>query len=249
VVTDGDGLGDACDGDDDGDGFPDDVGVTGGGCSATGDGGGGAVGLVLLLVIAGLARVRRRGAVAVVVLAALGGVAQAQEAPMEPASFPVERMQIGASRGSILSVQSGALAERGCWVVGLWRGDGDDPLTLYRGEGGDRERIGSLVHTRIGGELMGSYTALSWLEIGLSVPLVMAQDRDAMVAGVPGELSTLGSYGVGDVRECGRSQQQAECRVQRRWRTGHGPRSLHERSRQRKQHRIGRGQRRLEKTQ
>jgi outer membrane protein OmpA-like peptidoglycan-associated protein len=201
---DGDGVGDACDDDDNGDGFPDDVGVTGGGCSAsTGGSAGGATGLVLVLAAAVLSGRRRRRAAAmvVVVLAITAGVAVAQDAPMETGNFAVERMQIGASRGSILSVQSGALAGQGSWEFGLWLGYADDPLTLYQDDGGgERERIGSLVHTRIGGELMGSYTALPWLELGVSVPLVLAQDRDAMISGVPGELSTLESYGLGDVR-------------------------------------------------
>jgi outer membrane protein OmpA-like peptidoglycan-associated protein len=198
---DGDGIGDVCDDDADGDGFPDDVGVTGGGCAAGGGAGGAGGAAMILLVVAGLALSRRRrlGAgvlAATALLVGPAGEAQAQDAPMEPGNFPVERMQIGASRGSILSVQSGALAQQGSWELGLWLGYADDPLTITR----DDEPIGSLVHSRVGGELMASFTALSWLEVGLSVPLVVSQDRDAMIGGVPGELSTLDSYGIGDVR-------------------------------------------------
>ncbi|MCE9575974.1 MAG: tandem-95 repeat protein, partial [Deltaproteobacteria bacterium] len=196
---DGDAQGDACDNDDDNNGFVDDYGVSGGGCAA--GGGGGSSGAVVLMLGA-LAFVRRRRRAAAVAVACLGvgagSVAQAQVAG-EPRDFAVERFQLSSDRGGILGVE-GAAVTNGSWDLGLWLGTSNDPLVVYMDDGTSHTRTGSLIATRVGGELAGAFAPTAWLSIGVQVPLIVYQDRDATNPGVTGMLPALGHVGLGDLR-------------------------------------------------
>jgi outer membrane protein OmpA-like peptidoglycan-associated protein len=204
--ADADDLGDVCDADRDGNGFDDDIGVQGGGCQASNGGGAGGV-LVLAVFLGGvLARRRRRvagragrAAGATMVLAAAAGPAAAQVVD-EPGDFPVERFRWTGSRTGILGAESGGVAATGSWDAGLWLGTADDPLVLYRETDGERTRVGPLVAQRTSATLVASYALWRRLELGIEVPLVLAQSRGDSLSGVNGELASIDGVSIGDLR-------------------------------------------------
>ena len=195
-----DGLGSACDDDDDGDGFVDGYGVSGGGCSTSGGQGGGGLAVLALAVAGVIVRRRRRVAAAATVagLTALVPVAAAQVAS-EKQDFSIERFELSSDTGGILGVEGAGLGARWAWDVHLWLGSANDPLVVYMDDGG-RERVGSLISQRTGGELGASLVLHERIGLGLDAPLIVAQSRDAMVPGVVGTLGDVGGVGLGDLR-------------------------------------------------
>jgi uncharacterized protein (TIGR03382 family) len=193
---DDDPLGDVCDPDDDNDGFLDEVGVSGGGCNAGGSPGAGA-----LLVLLVLGVVLRRRSVAVIGALALVATATAAEAQtMEPGTFPVERFRLSTDAQGLFDVEWAESGGAGSFSVGLWIGAANDPLVVYRDTGDDRDVQGSLVESRIGAELVGSFAIARWLAIGLEVPLILYQDRDSTQAVAPMGLAEIEATGLGDLR-------------------------------------------------
>ncbi len=189
-----DGIGDACDPDKDGNGFNDDIGVSGGGCDA---GGGGNGALVAMLMI-GAALLRRRKAVAIVVIAGAVRMASAQPA-MEPANFGVERFRISSDREGLFDVEWAESRGNMAVDAALWLGYADDPLVVYSGS--TTNRTGELVHRRMGGSLSVSVSPRRWLQIGLDLPLVLDQDRPASNTAVaPMGLASLSSFGTSNLR-------------------------------------------------
>ena len=95
---------------------------------------------------------------AVVCLAA--GVARA-----ETNDFPAERYRTAIDAGGVLSVEAGAIPQRGSWNAGLWLGFARNPLVAY---GPDSSvRAGPLVANRLGVSVYGAYSLLKRLEVGL----------------------------------------------------------------------------------
>lgn len=194
-----DGIGDACDGDADGDGYEDDVGAAGGGCSSirTTD-----TGVLWGLTIAFglLVFVRRRQALAVVALSMFAIAVHVPEARAQADSeYELERFRLSMDRYGVLDVELGRVPEHMSFDLGMWMGYANDPLTLYRtDESGDRERIGELVSRRIGGTLMGSIGLYDRFQIGLYIPLVLSQAQD--VGDLMGPPDSISGFGLGDVR-------------------------------------------------
>ncbi len=199
VNVDRDPLGDACDPDADGDGFGDNVGVSGGGCSTGGDGGGlVALGLALSVLTR---RRRRRHAAVVVALAAVvtaPSLAAAQVAS-EPRNFSVERFQLASDREGLLGVEWAEGRGGMAFDLAMWVGYANDPLVVYTEMAGDRERIGALVQNRTAAALAGSLAPTRWLTLGFHLPLVLAQDRTTTAGGAM-NLESLSSFGVGDLQ-------------------------------------------------
>ena len=202
-----DGLGDACDDDDDNDGFLDGTGVSGGGCSTAGGRGGAGLG-GLLIAAAMLARRRQRRlasglalGTAATALAAVATSAPAQAQGVDEAQdFSVERFALASASGGILGVEGAGLTRPWDYDLHLWIGTANDPLVLYMDDGDDRTRAGSLVHQRTGGELGFSVVLHERLGLGLDAPMILAQDRAATAPGVSGMLAELGGAGLGDLR-------------------------------------------------
>ena len=204
---DADQIGDACDNDQDNDGFADDLGVSGGGCATGGSGQGvGSLGLVLLGA-AFLRRRRRAAALQVAAVAAIAGgalvastgAAHAQ-AVVENRDFPVERFHLSTDRNGLLGVEWGGLRSPRAWELSLWLGYANQPLVVYRNVNGSRERVGDLVGNRVGGELAGSYALLRWLQLSVSIPLVLYQDRNDAIPGVSMNLASISGVAFGDIR-------------------------------------------------
>jgi uncharacterized repeat protein (TIGR01451 family)/fimbrial isopeptide formation D2 family protein len=202
---DGDKIGDACDGDLDNDGFADNLGVSGGGCSTNGNGNAGTLGLLIFGAMF-LGRRRRRAAqVAAAAMVAGGtfvaasGVAHAQ-AVIENRDFPVERFHLSTDRNGLLGVEWGGLRSPKAWELSLWLGYANEPLVVYKDDGTGRQRVGDLVKNRVGGELAASYTLLRWLQLSVSVPLVVFQDRSDSIPGVSSNLDSIRGVALGDIR-------------------------------------------------
>ena len=193
-----DGIGDACDPDKDGDGFADNVGVSGGGCQT----GGGGLGLGVLGALALLGRFGRRRRGAGVVVVALGaGLALPRPAAaqtMEPANFGVERFRLSSDRDGMLDVEWAEARGNMAVSAALWAGFANDPLVLYQGQPDDR--AGSLVHDRAGGSLSVSVSPRQWLQFALDLPLVIYQDRPSASVIAPMGLESLHSFGTSNMR-------------------------------------------------
>lgn len=137
---------------------------------------------------------------------AVAGLVAADAVPVraqsvdEARNFPVERFHLSTDRNGLLGVEWAGLRTPKSWEVSLWLGGADDPLVVYRGSGSNRERVGELVGMRFGGELAASYAFNTWLQLSVSIPLVIYQTRDANLAGAAMPLESIGGVGLGDIR-------------------------------------------------
>ncbi|MBP9085740.1 MAG: transporter, partial [Kofleriaceae bacterium] len=148
--------------------------------------------------VAGL-RVAALAAIVGATLLARANVAQAQ-AVVENRDFPVERFHLATDRNGLFGVEWGALRSQLASELSFWVGYANEPLALYRNVDGTRERVGDLVGNRVGGELAASYAVLRWLQLSVSIPLVLQQDRDATIPGVSMDLASISGVAFGDIR-------------------------------------------------
>ncbi|MFT3713585.1 MAG: Ig-like domain-containing protein [Archangium sp.] len=125
----------------------------------------------------------RAAAAAVVLLTA--GVANAQVA-----GFEVERLDLNPGASSGLITPTGDVMPRGQWRASLIAHYQHDPLVLYRSD--TKERVGSIVGSRITAHLMGAWSPVDWLEVGLQLPIVAFQRGD-----------NLGDWGVNGIAAAG----------------------------------------------
>lgn len=206
---DGDELGDLCDPDDNNDGFDDGVGVSGGGCAATGNGGS-AGGLGILLGLAGMVIARRRKARASVAakaamglvvgggaVAAVSAISATEAQAQVSSKYSAERFALTGHRDGILGVEWADVRGHLVIDVGLWFGYANDPVNVYRMSDGDR--VGSLVANRIGGDLVGAIRLRDRFELGVAAPVIIAQSEDlGSLMSVPG--TDINGFGLGDLR-------------------------------------------------
>ncbi len=149
---------------------------------------------------------RRRGHAALFALCAALAALVLSAAPAaaqlaEPRNFPVERFRWTFARTGVLGAEWAAVPEAGSWDLGLWLGTANDPLVLYREEAdGSRTEVSSLVAQRTSAALLLSYTPWRRLELGLELPLVLAQSRDERAGGSTSMLSSIAGAGLGDLR-------------------------------------------------
>lgn len=131
-------------------------------------------------------------------LVACAATAAAQSQPVElEEGYSAERFRPATDRRGILDVESAEVGEPMAIELGVSLGYADDPLNLYRDGEGERERVGSLVSHRLGGNLIGAVT-LGRVQIGVDLPIVLSQDEatgDLMTTG-----GSLSSFGLGDLR-------------------------------------------------
>ena len=212
-----DGLGDACDPDANGDGLRDDLKVEGG-CAAGGGGSGWllALGLAMMLlrrrlVSGGRTKLSMKapaaadrlgklgGGAALLLLAALWPAAAAAQPVDDARDFPLGRLRWALDGNGVLAAESASVPRHGEWGAALWLGYERAPLVLYAEDEDGRRRLGDLVRYRLTSELSGSVALWGRLQLGLTVPLVLTQDGDQMLAAV-GELPGLGGTGLGDLR-------------------------------------------------
>lgn len=115
----------------------------------------------------------------------LGGAARAQSAT--PEALPLERLRLATDVQGVLSVEGGGVQRHLGWHLALWSGWSSNPLTVHRAE--DGQRVGALVHQRVGGGLVGSLGLWDRAQLGVELPFVAYQDRqlgaDVFVDGAP----------------------------------------------------------------
>ncbi len=184
--------------------------VRGGGCDAAGGGGRGGLGglaaLGLVLALAGMtaARVRRRqrrgalgggAVVAIIVITAsvVGGGRSGVALAQSVGRVPVDRMHVTGNRAGVLGVEWAATAPAGTFTLGTWLGLANDLLVVEDHDTDDR--IGALVHERVGGAVFGAVGLTRSLELGVDLPVVYFQNQGGTVAyGAPVSAS------LGDLR-------------------------------------------------
>lgn len=119
----------------------------------------------------------------------------------EGQEFSVERFELPSDRGGLIGVEWAGVPKHLEWGLGLWLGGADDPLVLNMTDpGGDRDRVGALVGTRVGGSLTASLGLFDWINLTVDLPLVLYQDRPDSLAGVQGNLQGLNRFGMGAPR-------------------------------------------------
>ena len=178
--------------DNNGDGFPDNYDVSGGGCA--GGPSNPFVGLVMLALLALLTRGRYRGLVLAIAVMVSASAAYAQD----NRSFAPERMRLAIDGNGILDVEYGKIPKHLEWNVGLLLNFENDMLVVHAtDQQGNRQRIGSLIGTRTTAELVGAIALWDRLELGLSLPVILQQTNDD----IPGvQLANLSGAGIGDLR-------------------------------------------------
>ncbi|MEK7704467.1 MAG: hypothetical protein AAB426_05865, partial [Myxococcota bacterium] len=145
-----------------------------------------------------MVKMRAVAAMALLIGLLVASVARAQ-AVKENQGFPVERLRVALDRSGIQGAEAGSVLLPFTLDAGMWLDYVDDPLVVYDRETGDR--LGSLLHRRVGGALFGAFGIMPRVQVGLEVPLIMYQNRsDTIPEATTGNLRDLTSYGFGDVR-------------------------------------------------
>ena len=93
-----------------------------------------------------------------------------------------------AQRNAFINLSTARLSPQGSWEAGFYLNLADDPLVLEL----DEERIAAPVHRQLGLNLLGSFSILDILEIGIDVPLVLVQTGD--------DRFESAGFGIGDLR-------------------------------------------------
>lgn len=127
-------------------------------------------------------------------------VAHAQQATAitERQDFSVERFRMSLDADGLLALEGSRTPEHLALSLGLWLGYAKNPLVVYRRQ--DDARVGGLVEGRFGGSLVAALGLFGFAEVGLEVPLVLAQSRPSTIPGIAGSLPTLSGFGLGGPR-------------------------------------------------
>jgi outer membrane protein OmpA-like peptidoglycan-associated protein len=116
----------------------------------------------------------------------------------ERGNFAGDRFRLSLSRSGLIDVEWANTAKHLSWDAGLLLNFSQNNLVLYRVS--DNQRLGSLIGTRLGGNLFGALALFGWFEVGLDLPVVLVQTRDPNIAGATvTPLSGL-QGGLGDLR-------------------------------------------------
>ena len=160
------------------------------GCATAPSGGAaGAFGLLLMFGL-GLA-LRRRKALLAVVIVAFGVAAVPTDGRAQ--GFDAQQFNPAVARTTgYLSTAGGAVLPDRTWEVGLMLHYADDPLVLVDDDG---DRLGSVIHSQLGADLVASIGLLDRLQFGVALPFVLAQSGDD---GLPVDAPSGG--GVGNLR-------------------------------------------------
>jgi hypothetical protein len=124
-----------------------------------------------------------------VVLAAAGASAQ------EAFRFPADRFQPALDEEGLGAVEWAGVAPHLAVDAALFAGFEDEPLVVE--QGGVRK---VLVGTRLRADALASIALFEWVQLGVQVPVSIAQGRDEGRAAVVGDGHALRGFGPGDVR-------------------------------------------------
>ncbi|MES1205572.1 MAG: hypothetical protein ABUS79_06505, partial [Pseudomonadota bacterium] len=141
------------------------------------------------------------GALAAALLAGLAPApARAQtSAPTPDRGVAIERFRMSSDRQGVLDVEWGWTEKKGSWNATLWGNYVDDPLVVRDVD--SNQRLGSPIHQRVGAAASFAYSLTDRLQLGAVLPLVLWQDGQQSIAGVPAlPTQSLGAIGVGNLR-------------------------------------------------
>ncbi len=180
----------------------DGLGLSGGGCLGGADAGASDGGWGALVAIASLlfwiGCRRRFGWLALVCAIPFGWGPNSVYAQVNiNGDYPVERFQLSTTGRGILNVTSAEVTSHLGIEIGFWAGSANDPLVFYRTMESKRERVGSVISRRLGGELVAAVGFWDNFELAVGLPVVLSQDES------PGSVNTVASprsFGTGDVR-------------------------------------------------
>ena len=134
-----------------------------------------------------------------IVLLAIGSASNSASAQVEnlETRYQLERFRLATDHNGVLDAESADVIGHFGIDLGLWLGYADDPLNVYRDSPIERERVGSLVSHRLGGDLVVAASFYDRFQIGIDLPLIISQDQQlASLTGMP----TISSFGLGNIR-------------------------------------------------
>ena len=111
----------------------------------------------------------------------------------EAQSVDSQAFKVSPYRQDLLGVGTGIARDAGSWNVGLFLDIQKRPLAIRRESDGVVLR--SIIDDQVGGQFLGAYAPLDWLDLGIVLPVVLYQNGEGLAPG--GELATAG---MGDVR-------------------------------------------------
>ncbi len=139
------------------------------------------------------------GALLAVVLTAAPGSGWAQAPVPYEAGYSAERLRLGFSRQSLLDVEWGALREGLSWDVGVSLGYAHNPVVVSDPATG--KRLGALIQSRLGSQLVAAIGYGPRFQLGLELPLVWVNAGQTDIPGATTtSLPSIAGAGVGDLR-------------------------------------------------
>lgn len=116
--------------------------------------------------------------------------------------FPGFRLEPAVDVEGIGNTEWGEVPEHLQWDVALWLGYENDPVYLFTPVDGlnPLERDDVLVQNRVHTNLVAAVGLVDWLQLGLDVPVLLAQSRDAARAPeLDAAVGELSGFGLGDI--------------------------------------------------
>ncbi|MDP2341470.1 MAG: AgmX/PglI C-terminal domain-containing protein [Deltaproteobacteria bacterium] len=144
-----------------------------------------------------------RARAAILSLLLCAGVRALPPAPIEfseSGDFNVERFRPALDRNGILDVESGGIGPHLSFDATLWTGYALNPLVLVTTDENGARRVDGLVAHRLGANVTGAVSVFGWIELGVDVPLVLVQARDAAAFESSLQAVDTGAVGIGDLR-------------------------------------------------
>ncbi len=190
----------------------------GGGCNAGGGDRGGFSSILLIwlslliwlmisLGVKALRRYRRARGICVALAGLLGGMMLLAMSTSAHAQrydgFAAERLQLTMDREGLIDVEWADVYNRSGWDLSVWGAVSHDVVILYN-QDDERDRLGSSLGMHYAGNIVGSLAVSDSFQLGIDVPLILAQDAGddvdpLMSVDYPGA-------GFGDVRLMGKWQ-------------------------------------------
>ncbi len=186
-------------------GFPGEVGGGGLGCAAGGDQAGGGAGVLLLLALLAVRVRRRRVALAAGLLLALGFA----PAPAQAQDLDVSVFRPASPGSGGFAADDATVLGRGEVDVGLWLDVARDLLVVRDPDSGEVMDGGRLLASRTTMHLAATFGLPAGLQLGVALPVIAAQQGDALPGGAApaggelGDLAVTATWRAGGSRRVG----------------------------------------------
>ncbi len=182
-----------------GDAGPHGVDLGGGGCGCQSSGGPGGA-LALVLVVGAVLGRRRRGLVIMALVLAPIAVASTARAD----GFDADLYQATTSSSGYLTQESADVLPVDQFDAGASFDFARDPLVARDAVTGETVANGRVIANRVGMQLVAGFGLARWVEVGLAVPVILAQNGDASPIMTSGR--ALATTTLGDIRLFGKAR-------------------------------------------